>query len=183
MTLSLTVINHLRQRRRTLALLVWLEHQDGDLYAWTGARPISWDGQTWLGLGYLVEVPPVRKSDAIEHLEHRFKLVGLDPTIIGDLDTSVRGNQGKMWIAAMDGGQIVQADILMEFVQDTLTFTRDSSDTLSLELTCHEALPFLGRSKKELWTHETWLQRFGDTGFIYNSEIAQEGEAVEWILD
>lgn len=43
-------------RRRMMAWMAWIEGNGDDLYCWTGAHSIEWDGQTWLGLGHLVSI-------------------------------------------------------------------------------------------------------------------------------
>lgn len=168
--------------RRTLCWLFWFEGGASDLYCWIGDHTIHWDGHDHLGVGRIASMSTQRKPDALQHVEHSFTLSGLDPTPLGDLDQSVRGRGGKVWLAALnDRRQIIADPILMtEIVQDTLTFDRGADDTVSLTLTGFEALPFLGRAKGDKYSHDKWLTDHDDEGFYYTSPIALTGIAVDW---
>lgn len=167
---------------RLPAWMFWVEGESSDLYVWTGGQPITWDGHTWLGMGRLFSMTTQRKPDAMQHVEHSFTLSGLESALIADLDESVRGRAGKVWLAMInDAGQVIRDPLLVtEFVQDTLTFDRGADDTVSLTLKAYEALPFLGRVKGDKYSHEKWLADRSDTGFFYNSPIALSGRAVDW---
>ncbi len=174
--------NALKGPRRTLCWLFWLEGATADLYAWTGAQPIAWDGHTYVGLGALLSMTTQKKPDALQHVEHSFTLSGLEPDLISGLDTSVRGRTGKVWLGALDARNRIVADplLLTEIVQDTLKLDRGTDDTVSMTLTGYEALPFLGRVRGDKYSHDRWLSERGDSGFFYTSPIAASGRAVDW---
>lgn len=167
---------------RLPAWFFWVEGAASDLYVWTGGQPITWYGHTWLGMGRLFGMSTQRKPDALQHVEHNFTLSGLESDLVADLDASVRGLAGKVWMGLLDDqGQVIADPLLVtEFVQDTLTLDRGADDTMSLTLKAYEALPFLGRVKGDKYSHEAWLAARSDTGFFYNSPIALAGRAVDW---
>jgi len=173
----------LRGPRRTLCWLFWIEGTTSDLYAWTGDHTINWDGNDYRGVGGVLGLSTQRKPDALQHVEHVFTLSGLDPTPLADLDDSVRGRRGKIWLGALnDRRQIIADPILMtEIVQDTLKWDRAEDDTVTLTLTGFEALPFLGRATGDKYSHEKWLQERDDEGFYHTSKIALEGRlTIDW---
>src|SRR5690554_4780615 len=159
---------------RRLCWLFWFEGSDTDLYAWTGDHKIHWNGEDYAGAGRLLSMSSQRKPDALQHVEHTFKLNGLSPSPLADLDDSVRGRGGKVWFAALnERGQIIPDPVLLtQIVQDTLKFERNEDDTVALTLTGYEALPFLGRVKGDKYSHEKWLTDFDDEGFYYTAPIA-----------
>lgn len=167
---------------RTPCWLFWVEATAGDLYAWSGAHTISWDGHDFVGMGSLLSMATQRKPDALQHVEMSFTLSGLEADLIADLDSSVRGLSGKVWLGMLDGaGQVIADPLLVsEMTQDTLKWDRGADDTVSVTLTCFEALPFLGRAKGDKYSHEKWLQEHGDEGFYYTAPIAASGRAVDW---
>lgn len=168
--------------RRTLAWLFWFEGTSTGLYAWTGDHTIHWDGHDYLGVGRVAGMSTQRKTGAMQHIEHTFTLSGLDPTPLADLDDSVRGKRGKVWIASLNESRQIIADpiLLTEIVQDTLRWEREADDTVKLTLTGFEALPFLGRVRSDKYSHEAWLTERGDTGFYFTSPIALSGRIVDW---
>lgn len=162
--------------------MFWIEGASDDLWTWTGAHPISWDGQTYVGMGALFSMSSQRKPDALQHVEHSLVLNGLEASLVADLDESVRGRSAKIWLGMLDPyGQVIASPLLVtELEQDTLKFDRSADDVVSLTLTGFEALPFLGRAKGDKYSHEKWLQERSDEGFYYNSPIALAGRAVDW---
>lgn len=158
---------------------------DPDLYLWSGSHHLTYLGRTWYGYGYLARMESVRQREGVEHVEQVFELNGLDPTIIADLDESVRGRPASIWLAGIaDDRQVVRDPLLLSdtLIQDTLgwTYSLDGS-TVTLRLTAHDALPFLGRIKGTKWSNESQQVEFsGDTGFKYNAAIALQGPAITW---
>jgi hypothetical protein len=172
----------MRGPSRTPCWLFWVEGDPDDLYLWSGGQPITWDGQTYTGMGPLFSMSSQRKPDAMQHVEFTFVLSGLEGDLLSPLDDSVRGRTGKVWLAMLNGqGQIIPDPLLVtEFTQDTLLLERAADDTMSLTLKAFEALPFLGRARGDKYSHEKWLADHDDEGFYYTSPIAASGRAVDW---
>lgn len=169
--------------RRNLCWLFWFVGTAGaDLYCWTGDHKITWDGHEYFGLGRFASMSTQRKPDALQHVEHTFVLNGLDPEPLAELDQSVKGKGGKVYLGALDDQrQVVRDPILMtEIVQDTIKWDRGADDTVSLTLTGYEALPFLGRAKGDKYSHDKWLGEHDDEGMYYTAQIALAGAAVDW---
>ena len=172
--------------RRNLCWLFWFEgnvDSGGDLYAWTGDHKITWDGHEYFGVGRFASMSTQTKPDALQHVEHTFVLSALDPEPLAELDDSVRGKGGKVYLAALNERRQIIADplLLTEIVQDTIRFDRGADDTVTLTLTGYEALPFLGRAKGDKYSHDKWVKERDDTGFYMTSLIAASGPAVSWI--
>lgn len=168
--------------RRTLCWLFWFAGTTSDLRCWTGDHSITWDGQTYRGVGSISSMSTQRKPDALQHVEHTFMLNGLDPSPLAELDDSVRGRGGKVWLGALNDRRQIIADpiLLTEIVQDTLKWDRGADDTVTLTLTGFEALPFLGRAKGDKYSHDKWLTERDDEGFYYTAPIARSGRYVDW---
>lgn len=169
--------------RRSLCWLFYVQGATTDLWAWSGMHAITWDSQVYLGVGHVLDMSTVKKSESIQHTVQEFMLNGLDPAVLGGLELSVRGKVTKVWLAGLDvTGQVIPDPILIsELVQDTLQFTRSADDVLSLSLNCFEALPFVGRASNDKYSYESQLSAFpGDIGFQYASDIGLAGPVVEW---
>lgn len=158
---------------------------EADLYLWSGSYHLTHWGRTWYGYGYLTQIESIRRREGIEHVEQVFEFNGLDPSIIADLDTSVRGRPLSIWLGGLDNDrQIVRDPLLLSdsIIQDSLgwTYSLDQS-TVKLRLTGHDGLPALGRIKGTKWSNESQLAEYsGDVGFKYNAPIALQGPAVTW---
>jgi hypothetical protein len=167
---------------RTLAWMFVFQKASGFLRVWTGDHTITWDGEEYLGVGRVAGMSTQRKPDAMQHVEHTFTLSGLDPSPLADLDESVRGREGAVYLAALnERRQVIPSPILLtEIVQDTLKWERASDDTVTLTLAGFEALPFLGRATGDKYSHEKWLAERDDEGMYFTSPIALAGRFVEW---
>lgn len=183
MSISSPMQDVLLARRRVLFWMFWVEGDPTDLYAWSGTHTINYDGHDWVGVGHVAGMETIRKTDGISHVVQKLTLSGLDPTVLTSLDSNVRGRGAKIWLGGLnDSGQVVSSPILVqELVQETLNWSRSAGDTIKLELSCYEALPFVGRATGKKWSYEGQLEEYpGDTGFYYNAPIALTGVAVEW---
>lgn len=174
----------LKGPRRSLCWMFYVQGSGtGDLYAWSGMHKITWDGQEYLGVGHVMDMSTIKKSETVSHTQQDFTLNGLDPGVLGGLELSVRGKVTKVWLGGLDtAGQVISDPILIsELVQDTLQFTRSADDVLALNLSCFEALPFVGRARQSKYSHESQLALFADdVGFEDIVDIANTGPSVEW---
>jgi hypothetical protein len=182
-TLSRGMQDAILKRRRSLCWLFWIEGQTSDLYAWSGLHTLAYGGNDYRGVAHVAGMETIRKNEGLEHVEQKLTLSGLDPSVVAALDTSVRGRGAKVWLAALnDDGQVIDAPLLMQdMVQDTLGWQRATDDTITLSLTCFEALPFVGRATGKKWSYESQLEAFsGDVGFYFNAPIALTGAPIDW---
>ncbi len=176
---------HLNRSYRNLAWMAWFERDGADLYMWSGSYHATHDGHLWYGYGYLTSIDSVQKREGTQHVDMAFEMNGLDPTILADLDDSVRGRAGKLWLAGVgQDRQIVRDPILIaQMKQDTLAWSYGQDGTVTLRLNCYDALPFVGRATKGKWSDQDQQARYaGDTGFDENTTIALQGAAVPWRL-
>lgn len=182
--LTVAMARALASDRRNLAWLFWFEGLSSDLYAWSGMHDLDHDGQTWKGVGHVLGMGTIDRGDAMSFRTQTFQLRGLDPQVLAEIDESVRGRAGKVWLAALDEHNKVIRDPLLvaEVVQDTLEWKLEDGNTVSLTLNTYESLKHLGRATNRKWSHEAQLERFpGDVGFKYTQVIARTGMfGVDW---
>lgn len=182
MSLSPAMANALRSDRRDLCWLFWFEGATSDLYAWSGMQPLSYDGHTWVGAGHVLGLSTLDRGDALSFRTQSFTLRGLDPQVLAELDESVRGRAGKVWLACRNaGGQVIPSPLLLaEVVQDTIDWKLEDG-TVTLTLNAYESLKHLGQATGRKWSYESQLARYsGDVGFKYNQLIARTGQGIDW---
>lgn len=185
MTLSVDMVHHLLKPYRHLAWLARFERPTGpDLYVWTGAHHHTYGGNLYYGYGYLASIESMRKGEGTQQIEQVFELNGLDPSILADLDESVRSLEAEIWLAGVGPDrQFINTPLkVSSLVQDTLAWRYAmDGNTVTLRLTTYDALPFLGRVNGGKWSYEDQVARYpGDTGFTYNTAISLAGPAVQW---
>jgi hypothetical protein len=185
MSLTVDMARALASDRRDLCFLGKFQKASGYLYAWTGMHDLSYDGQTWKGVGRILGLSTIDRGDALSFRTQTFTLNGLDPQVVADLDESVRGRTAQLWLAARDRqGKIIKDPLLLkDLVQDTLEWSlSEDGKTVSVTLNCFEALKHLGRPTGKKWSHESQMERFaGDTGMYYLQRNAQVGlYGIDW---
>lgn len=172
----------LRRPGRRLAWLFWIERDGDDVHAWSGLGPLSWDGQTWQGAALVSGMDAIRRTSALEHVRQDLKLSGVDPSLVTDLDGSVRGLSTKVWLAVMNASQQVAGAWLAQVLeQDTLNWEAGADGRLTLTLGCYAALPKVGRIDGSKWGREAQLEAVsGDEGFYYNDQVARARGLMDW---
>lgn len=176
--------NHLLQPYRHMAWLAWFEP---DLYVWSGSHHMTYDGNLYLGYGYLTRIESMRKGGNTQHVEQVFELNGINPAILAELDTSVRGRAATVWLAGIgqDRQVITEPVVERELIQDTLGWEYATDGTVKLRLTCYDALPLLGKATRGKWSYEGQIKDYPspeDVGFKYNAAIALTGAAIAWTM-
>lgn len=168
---------------RELCFLAQFETAGADLYCWSGMHPVAFDGETWLGVGNLYEIGSVDLGDVMAYRTRTFTLNGLDGSALAGMDESVTGRAAWLWLAARNtAGQIIRDPLLIaDMDQETLQRKIGGDGTVSLTLTCSEALPRFDRPTGRKWSQESQQERFaGDEGFYYTQKVARTGLAIDW---
>lgn len=64
---------------------VSIQFASGSVYLWTGIGSVSWNGQTWTGLGALLNLVPIETAPTVEARGVTIMLSGFDATLMPDL--------------------------------------------------------------------------------------------------
>lgn len=173
----------LTSTRREPCWLFWFEGESSDLRAWSGMHDLAYDGQIWKGVGHVLGMETLDRGDAMSFRQQQFSLMGMDPQVLSELDGSVRGRGGKVWLACRNTyGKIIADPLLIaDVIQDTLDWSISDGSTVKLILNTYESFKQLGKPSGRKWSHESQMQRYpGDVGFKYTQAIARTGIAVDW---
>ena len=175
----------LKSDRRNLCWMGWFETAGADLYAWSGMEDLSWDGQTWKGVGYMLGLATIDRGDALSFRTQEFTLNGLDPQVLAGMDESVRGRLAKLWLGARNGdGQIIRDPLLVaDMEQDTLRREIGEDGMIKLTLSCFAALPRFDKATGRKWSQESQQERYAaDEGFYYTQKLGRTGPPIDWRL-
>jgi hypothetical protein len=157
---------------------VW---SSGTTYIWTGYEDISWDGQTWQGVGNLMGIPSVSETKEVQANGAAFSLSGVPSALISLILTDARqGNEVSLWVAAIDSSGSIVADPYKLFsgLMD-VPGIQEGGDTSIISLQAENRLIELERPKEIRYTDRFQQDRFsGDLGLQYVASL--QNKAINW---
>lgn len=164
--------------RYPLCLLAVLDHPSGLFRAWTGIGSLEYDGETWLGLGLLGQISPVKSVTDLSIQEVRFTLSGVDAATLALLDPSVRRRPAQAWLAARDPqtDRIVADPFrLLDCEMDTQEFAVGEDGMATITIIARSGFYSLERSVDEVWSDQDQQRRFpGDTGLSHLATLQNQ---------
>ena len=102
----------LAQSEIPCALLFTGPFSTGPVYLWTGMGPLSWDDQTWVGIGTLGGLTPSDDGSTVEAKGIAVTLSGIDPTTFSDvLGEFLLGAPMTVYLAGFNGGGLIDSPI------------------------------------------------------------------------
>ena len=146
------------------------EFASGTVYLWSGLGTISWNGQTWTGVGTLVSISQVQETSEIRADGIVCILSGIDESIRSLVLSEVRqGKPGIIYIGFIDDSGAVVADPANAFDGrlDVATM-QDGGDAIAISLSYETRLRDLERLREFRYTNESQKLIFSDdVGFEY----------------
>ncbi len=98
---------------------------------WSGIGDISWNSQTWTGLGSLLSLSPMEDGATVEARGISVVLSGLDPDLLADCDSDYKlGLPARVYLGLMSGGTPIA---------DPLTTWAGKMDQPSVDVSAEEA--------------------------------------------
>jgi hypothetical protein len=164
-----------------LVLLAEIEHPSGTARFWSGIGQLTWDGETWSGIGELGTITPIQHTSAIAIQEIEFTLSGADPAIVATLDDDVRNLSGRAWLAALDqSGKIIEDPI--QIVDSTLDFQShkiNDDGTATISITARSGFYSLERALDDVWSAEDQRKIYpDDSGLDMISKL--QNQELQW---
>lgn len=97
------------------AILVMLSFRSGTKYIWSGSGNLSYNGQTYLGVGSLGSVELISEGIDVRADGTSIKLSGIDPSIQAECLLDIQlGSPAKIWFALLANGlSIIGAPYLL----------------------------------------------------------------------
>lgn len=151
-------------------LFGWFDFTGGAVRVCSHNQSVSWDAQTWTGLGDLVRVEPVRESREVRAQSLSFVLAGISSTLIGEvLANRSRGRECALWFGAFNSAGVLLADPVKIFSgrMDQPTI-EDTGDTCTVTIAAESRLVDLQRSRERRYTDADQQNLYsGDLGLQY----------------
>jgi hypothetical protein len=166
--LTSDMLTQIAAGRVTPAFFVQVAFQNETIYIWSGFGPITWNSQTWQGVGWLGQISPVIETTDVTAQNVTFTLSGIPSELAGDAINYVRlYSEVQVWFGFIDGSRNVIADPSRCFDGhlDVPTMT-DASDTCTLTVTAENPLVDLNGAPNRRFTDcDQQLEYPGDIGF------------------
>lgn len=150
-----------------VAVLVEVEHPDGNGYFWEGIGELLYDGNTYKGAGLVGGISQNRRSVDLRIDEMTLWLNGLDAGEVAQLNDNVRNRAARIFLAALNDSRRVVAvceaeELLLDYQRDTIS----ESGEAGVEVTAQAGLWMLERSTDAVWSQESAIVEFpNETGF------------------
>jgi len=153
---------HLR-RGGEVALLAYLDHPDSEVRLWSRSGNLTWNGETFRGVGILGKVSGVSKTTTLEVKQITLSLRGVPPTSTEFLSANVRNRAVKIWLAAISRNKVVGEPYqLIDDKMDYQTLRVADDGLVTIEITVNVGFWTIERAVNKAWTHESQIARFPD---------------------
>lgn len=90
------------------AFLLDIALSSGTAHAWTGVGSLSWNGNTYLGVGSFGAIDDITEGVEVKAEGTRIALSGVDPTLLNDCLNDIQlGAPATVWFAVLQNGAIL----------------------------------------------------------------------------
>jgi hypothetical protein len=172
-TLSPTAIATLKSSYIRLGIFAELHFRSSIEYVWSGLGSISWNGQTWLGLGELGGISGVTEATDLTAQGITITLSGIRPALLTEVKDQVQlGLPAKIYLVLMDAN-VVPVDSISCYVgrmdQPSIVEGTDS-DIISISV--ENRLSDLQRAQFRRLTDQDQRREFpNDDGFKFVTQL------------
>jgi len=160
--------------------LVDLDFEGGSLYFWNGVRPLTYNGNEYLGGGNLINISPIVETSDVRAVGVNLTMSGLPSSLISiALTEDYQGQPVKIRFAALSSGAIV-ADpyIIFDGRMDVLTID-DAAEGASINIAAESRMIDLERPRLRRYTpQDQKIDHPTDTGLDYVPVI--QDVSIQW---
>lgn len=178
--LSAGMLSQIGSASVTPILLFYGEFASGTVRMWSGIGDLSWDSQTWLGAGSLVQVSNIEESAEIKATGVVVTFNGIPSDLLSLVLQDVQqGAIGKIYLGFLSSGSVVATPwLLFEGRIDTPVISEDA-ETCSIAITYESRLIDLSRPRTGRYTDQDQKREFpGDLGMGF--VLALQDKEIPW---
>lgn len=153
-----------------IAKAVHVDHPDGDIYAWNGFVPFTYDGNTYEGRGLVGQITGIRQTDELQVIESTLSLSGIPSDVADKINDDVTGRTATVYrmILSPELEVIGTPMVLAEIELDRSTYDFDPDGTCTYSLIGYTGFYFLSGTPGSSWSTEDQNLVYddgSDTGF------------------
>ncbi len=156
------------------AIFVEANFANGPVYVWSGYGSVTWNGQTWQGLGSLGSISNIEEGATVEAKGMTLTVSGVDPALLSDVLTDFQvGLPVTVWLGLFDASGSLLADPIVSFAgrmdQPTISM---SGEIATIGINCESRLLDMNVSVERRYTDaDQQLDYPGDLGFGFVNSI------------
>ena len=163
------------------ALFASFAFSTGTIYLWSGYGSITWNGNTWSGMGELMSMEKITEQSQVSATGVKFVLSGIPSTTLADaLVANYRTQACVVYLVAFDlsTGAVTGYQQIFGGRMDQMTI-KDSGETSTIELTVESRLIDLQRQRERRFTDADQKYFYpGDTGLQYVAGL--QDQVIYW---
>lgn len=157
------------------ALFVAATFRSGPVYLWSGQGSITWNGQTWTGLGALGGVSQVEEGSTVEAKGLTLTLSGFDAALLPD----VMNEFGLLlpvtvYLGCFNEGELIATPITMFAGRMDQPTVEVDSKTATISINCETVLLDMNVATDRRYTPEDQQRDWpGDLGMTFVPSISE----------
>ena len=147
------------------------------IYVWTGVGDLSWNGQTWKGVGTFGNLSAIAESSEVQAQGITLTLSGIPTNLLADaMSTMNNAGQAQVYLGFLDTTGALVPDPIPAYIglmdQPLIDL---STDTASISVTVENRLTDLQRARGGRYTEQDQRARHpNDGGLKYVSWLQDE---------
>lgn len=148
----------------------------GDIRLWSGLGNITWDSQTWLGAGSLIQISNIDEPGEIKAQGIVVTFTGIPADFISLVLQSVKQNAlGRVYLGFLSGGSVVANPWLVFEGRLDVPIIDEQAETCSIAITYESRLIDLTRARSRRHTEQDQQAEYpGDLGMEYVASLQEK---------
>jgi hypothetical protein len=168
--MSSAMLAALQQPVLRCALFAQISFTSATVYVWSGVGTITWNGQTWTGLGDLLGVAAVEDGTTVEARGISITLGGLDAALLADCQNEYRlGLPAAVYFGLFDAGSELIATPITSWAGRTdRPEIEVDADKATITINCESRLIDMNAAVDRRVTHQDQQMNWpGDNGHMF----------------
>lgn len=161
-------------------LLFYGEFASGTVRMWSGLGNLSFDSQTWLGAGNLVQVSNIEETSEIKASGVVVTFNGIPADLLSLVLSDVKqGALGKIYLGFLSSGAVVATPWLIFEGRIDTPIINEEAESCSIAITYESRLIDLSRPRTARYTDQDQKREFpGDLGMEF--VLALQDKEIPW---
>ncbi len=178
---DVATLNALASGVVNIGILADIALTTGPIYCWTGYGNLTYNGNTYLGLGNMSDISPSSESSVVIAQGLSLTLTGIGSDISEALTDITQGQPVTLYMVVLDAaGNIIGSPITTYQGQtDTVQVIDDPNGTCTVVLQVENRLTQLQRNRAYRWTNAQMQElNPAEQGFMYTANLSDY--VAEW---